>query len=359
MDLNLKKSLFGYNKLDVSNYVSNLNNENLTKIQDLQKQSMEAQDSLRAQIDAVRAEYTAEIEKLKEKIEELTAERDAMRRSNDVIADTLLGAQEYADNLRDKADQRAKERDEEHLRILESQQSTAELFHGRLRGLLSEIGGILQTAADSLSEKALGLMETSDEIAGAKETVGVDPAASPEKPEEASEEPEEDALVLKFTDEAGEEPEEDAAPQECCEEAAECCAEAEEAAEEVEACCAEAEEAAEEVEACCAEAEEAAEEVTECCAEAAQESNPWDVPEEPGFPEEAAEEAASDIAEAAEETVSDLAGAAEEAVSDIAEAAEEAGQEAVKAAEETAEQISETAGEVLSEAFGSPENFAG
>ena len=65
MDLsNLKSGLFGYNKLAVSNYVSSLESESNQKIQDLQKESKEAQDSLRGQLDALRAKYDEDIQKL-------------------------------------------------------------------------------------------------------------------------------------------------------------------------------------------------------------------------------------------------------------------------------------------------------
>ena len=77
MDLsNLKSSLFGYNKLAVSNYVSSLENTSNQKIQDLQKASREAEGALRGQLDDLRAQYDEEVKKLNEKIDNLIMERD-------------------------------------------------------------------------------------------------------------------------------------------------------------------------------------------------------------------------------------------------------------------------------------------
>lgn len=122
MDLsNLKSSLFGYNKLAVSNYVSGLEKESNQKVQDLQKAAKETEDTLRSQIEELRTKYEEEVQKLNEKIDALTEERDLLRRDNDTIADTLLDAEEYAADLRCKADQKAKERDEEHVQVLTMQ----------------------------------------------------------------------------------------------------------------------------------------------------------------------------------------------------------------------------------------------
>ena len=52
MDLtNLKKSMFGYNKLAVSSCISELESEYNQKIQDLQKTSTEAQETLKSQME--------------------------------------------------------------------------------------------------------------------------------------------------------------------------------------------------------------------------------------------------------------------------------------------------------------------
>ena len=89
MDLsNLKSSLFGYNKLAVSNYVSGLESESNQKVQDLQKAAKETEDTLRSQIEELRTKYEEEVQKLNEKIDALTEERDLLRRDNDTIADT-------------------------------------------------------------------------------------------------------------------------------------------------------------------------------------------------------------------------------------------------------------------------------
>ena len=147
MDLsNLKSGLFGYNKLAVSNYVSSLESESNQKIQDLQKESKEAQDSLRGQLDALRAKYDEDIQKLNEKIDELTQERDLLRRDNDTIAETLLNAEEYAADLRNKADQRAKERDEEHLQTLADQQGKVGEIKTKLHTVLGDITTLLEAA---------------------------------------------------------------------------------------------------------------------------------------------------------------------------------------------------------------------
>ena len=286
MDLsNLKSGLFGYNKLAVSNYVSSLESESNQKIQDLQKESKEAQDSLRGQLDALRAKYDEDIQKLNEKIDELTQERDLLRRDNDTIAETLLNAEEYAADLRNKADQRAKERDEEHLQTLADQQGKVGAIKTKLHTVLGDITALLEAAAQELTGKADALEETGQDITD--EQSRYEPA--PE--EEAIEEAEEQAEEAEEAEEA-----EDA-----------------EEAKEVDFGAAsgeDAEYAAQEIE----------EEVTEAYEEAA----------------DVAEETAEEAAEAAEETVEE---AAEEAV----ETAEEAVEEAADVAEETVEEASDEA----------------
>ncbi len=165
MDLsNVKSSLFGYNKLAVSSYVSNLDNEYHQKLQDLQKESKDAQEALRGQIDALRVKYEEEVQRLNERIDSLTKERDLLRRDNDTIADTLLDAKEYAEELRSKADRKAKERDDEHVQILEEQKSKVSLIDTKLQDVLGKISEFLAVASEHLNEDAKVLAETQQDI---------------------------------------------------------------------------------------------------------------------------------------------------------------------------------------------------
>lgn len=165
MDLsNVKSSLFGYNKLAVSSYVSNLDNEYHQKLQDLQKESKDAQEALRGQIDALRVKYEEEVQRLNERIDSLTKERDLLRRDNDTIADTLLDAKEYAEELRSKADRKAKERDDEHVQILEDQKSKVSLIDTKLQDVLGKISEFLAVASEHLNEDAKVLAETQQDI---------------------------------------------------------------------------------------------------------------------------------------------------------------------------------------------------
>lgn len=165
MDLsNVKSSLFGYNKLAVSSYVSNLDNEYHQKLQDLQKESKDAQEALRGQIDALRVKYEEEVQRLNERIDSLTKERDLLRRDNDTIADTLLDAKEYAEELRSKADRKAKERDDEHVQILEDQKNKVSLIDTKLQDVLGKISEFLAVASEHLNEDAKVLAETQQDI---------------------------------------------------------------------------------------------------------------------------------------------------------------------------------------------------
>ena len=161
---NVKSSLFGYNKLAVSSYVSNLDNEYHQKLQDLQKESKDAQEALRGQIDALRVKYEEEVQRLNERIDSLTKERDLLRRDNDTIADTLLDAKEYAEELRSKADRKAKERDDEHVQILEEQKSKVSLIDTKLQDVLGKISEFLAVASEHLNEDAKVLAETQQDI---------------------------------------------------------------------------------------------------------------------------------------------------------------------------------------------------
>ncbi len=165
MDLtNMKKSFFGYNKFAVSNYISALESDYNKKIQDIQKESMDTQASLRSQIDAVREKQEEELQKLRDKIDALTQEKDSLRRDHETIADALLDAQEYAHRLKQQADERAAQRDAEHLQMLSVQQGKVKEFDSRLRSVLDEIREVLQTASDDLSEKAENLQEAGQSI---------------------------------------------------------------------------------------------------------------------------------------------------------------------------------------------------
>ena len=178
MDLsNLKSSLFGYNKLAVSNYVSGLESESNQKVQDLQKAAKETEDTLRSQIEELRTKYEEEVQKLNEKIDALTEERDLLRRDNDTIADTLLDAEEYAADLRCKADQKAKERDEEHVQVLTMQQNKIE-----------EEKAIYVPSEEAAEEEAVE--EETEAEEAAEET---EEEAAEEKAEEAVQETEEKA----------------------------------------------------------------------------------------------------------------------------------------------------------------------
>ncbi len=169
MDLsNLSSGLFGYKKMAVANYISSLESEYNQKIQDLQKESTDTQTTLRDQIEALRAKQEEEVKGLQDKIEALTRERDSLRRSNDTIADTLLDAQQYANDLRDKANEKAAQRDKEHMETLTAQQAKLQVIDSKLRCVLGEISGLLQTASDQLTEKAADLIEAEDIIAEEK-----------------------------------------------------------------------------------------------------------------------------------------------------------------------------------------------
>jgi len=180
MDLtNMKKSMFGYNKLAVSSYVSNLESEYNQKIQDVQKTGKETEETLRGQIESLREKYEEEIQKLNEKIDELTNARELSHRDNDTIADTLLDAKEYAQDLRNKADQNARERDEEHHQVLESQKNRVMEIDTKLNGVLGAISELLEEASKQLSGQAEELEKTGQEI---------DEEKAKYEPEEAAEE---------------------------------------------------------------------------------------------------------------------------------------------------------------------------
>lgn len=165
MDLtNMKKGMFGYNKLAVSTYISNMESEHNQKIQDLQKAGKETEETLRGQIESLREKYEEEIQKLNEKIDELTNAREQSHRDNDTIAGTLLDAKEYAQDLRNKADQNARERDEEHRQVLESQKNRVMQIDTKLNGVLGAITELLEEASKQLNGQAEELEKTGQEI---------------------------------------------------------------------------------------------------------------------------------------------------------------------------------------------------
>ena len=206
MDLsNMKNSLFGYNKLAVSNYVSSLESESNQKIQDIQKESQEAQGALRSQLDELRAKYDEEVGRLNEKIDELTKERDMLRRDNDTIADTLLDAKEYAQDLRDKADQRDRERDDEHIQVLGNQQAKVQDIDFKIRNVLESINTLLETAAKELTGEAEDLSQVGQEIDEEKAGYVTAPEADAQEAESADLEAPEEAALEEAADETSDE----------------------------------------------------------------------------------------------------------------------------------------------------------
>lgn len=121
----LKTSLFGFSKTDVCEYIAKVNADFNEKLK------------------AINAENTVEKNALNEQILTLTAELEKYKQANNDIAQALFDAQQYAAELKLKADNEYKQAENELLMFKETENKKIDHYRVEIEALRKNIVSLL------------------------------------------------------------------------------------------------------------------------------------------------------------------------------------------------------------------------
>lgn len=140
----LKTSLFGFSKTEVCDYIARVN------------------DEFNGKIDLLTAEHTNEKNELIAQITVLNEELDKYKQANADIAQALFDAQQYAAELKAKADGEYKEAQDELLAIKETETDKLNTYREKIEKVRKDIVALLSDIDDKLTSQTA---ETEDLIA--------------------------------------------------------------------------------------------------------------------------------------------------------------------------------------------------
>ena len=140
----LRTSLFGFSKTEVCDYIARVN------------------DEFNSKIDLITAEHTKERNELTAQIAALNEEINKYKQANADIAQALFDAQQYATELKAKADGEYKEARDELLALKESETDKLNTYREKIENVRKEIVSVLSDIDDKLAVKT---GETEDLIA--------------------------------------------------------------------------------------------------------------------------------------------------------------------------------------------------
>ena len=140
----LKTSLFGFSKTEVCDYIARVN------------------DEFNGKIDLLTAEHTNEKNELIAQITALNEELDKYKQANADIAQALFDAQQYAAELKAKADGEYKEAQDELLAIKETETDKLNTYREKIEKVRKDIVTLLSEIDDKLTCQTT---ETEDLIA--------------------------------------------------------------------------------------------------------------------------------------------------------------------------------------------------
>lgn len=140
----LKTSLFGFSKTEVCDYIARVN------------------DEFNGKIDLLTAEHTKEKNELMAQITALNEELDKYKQANADIAQALFDAQQYAAELKAKADGEYKEAQDELLAIKETETDKLNTYREKIEKVRKDIVALLSDIDDKLTSQTA---ETEDLIA--------------------------------------------------------------------------------------------------------------------------------------------------------------------------------------------------
>lgn len=140
----LRTSLFGFSKTEVCDYIARVN------------------DEFNGKIDLITAEHTKERNELTAQIAALNEEINKYKQANADIAQALFDAQQYATELKAKADGEYKEAQDELLALKEADTEKLNTYREKIENVRKEIVSVLSDIDDKLAAETV---KTEDLIA--------------------------------------------------------------------------------------------------------------------------------------------------------------------------------------------------
>ena len=140
----LRTSLFGFSKTEVCDYIARVN------------------DEFNGKIDLITAEHTKERNELTAQIAALNEEINKYKQANADIAQALFDAQQYATELKAKADGEYKEAQDELLALKEAETDKLNTYRKKIENVRKEIVSVLSDIDDKLAAETV---KTEDLIA--------------------------------------------------------------------------------------------------------------------------------------------------------------------------------------------------
>lgn len=129
----LRTSLFGFSKTEVCDYIARVN------------------DEFNGKIDLITAEHTKERNELTAQIAALNEEINKYKQANADIAQALFDAQQYATELKAKADGEYKEAQDELLVLKEAETEKLNTYREKIENVRKEIVSVLSDIDDKLA----------------------------------------------------------------------------------------------------------------------------------------------------------------------------------------------------------------
>ena len=129
----LRTSLFGFSKTEVCDYIARVN------------------DEFNSKIDLLTAEHTKERNELTAQIAALNEEINKYKQANADIAQALFDAQQYATELKAKADGEYKEAQDELLALKEAEADKLNTYREKIENVRKEIVSVLSDIDDKLA----------------------------------------------------------------------------------------------------------------------------------------------------------------------------------------------------------------
>lgn len=140
----LRTSLFGFSKTEVCDYIARVN------------------DEFNSKIELITAEHTKERNELTAQIAALNEEINKYKQANADIAQALFDAQQYATELKAKADGEYKEAQDELLALKEAETAKLNTYREKIENVRKEIVSVLSDIDDKLAAETV---KTEDLIA--------------------------------------------------------------------------------------------------------------------------------------------------------------------------------------------------
>ena len=140
----LRTSLFGFSKTEVCDYIARVN------------------DEFNSKIDLITAEHTKERNELTAQIAALNEEINKYKQANADIAQALFDAQQYATELKAKADGEYKEAQDELFALKEAETDKLNTYREKIENVRKEIVSVLSDIDDKLAAETV---KTEDLIA--------------------------------------------------------------------------------------------------------------------------------------------------------------------------------------------------